>query len=129
MRPWWLLVWTLVSCRCERIETISVAAPMGEEAGPGATIPSAAQPPVPRLDRLVHDEASVERSGDSRRRIGRLVDQQHRYVAVDGVGLSRTRVVQQVVLGHEVQRPLVLWARQHLGQDRIKSHACLPGTP
>ncbi|MEE2836225.1 MAG: hypothetical protein VYB65_09435 [Myxococcota bacterium] len=76
MRPWWLLVWTLVSCRCERIETISVAAPMGEEAGPSATIPSAAQPPVPRLDRLVHDEASVERSVRALKGmgLGRLID-------------------------------------------------------
>ncbi len=60
-RSVWLLM-ALASCRCGEIETVVVSGPQESEAGLVIELPEAVKPTIPSLDRLVEDEASVERN-------------------------------------------------------------------
>ena len=52
----------LTGCRCGEIQTVVVSDPQESEAGVVVDLPEAVKPTIPRLDRLVKDEASIERN-------------------------------------------------------------------
>ena len=51
----------LSSCRCGSVETATLAKPSLGEAGPSVELPGSVQAPLPNLNQLIADEASVER--------------------------------------------------------------------
>jgi len=59
-RACWLVL--LCSCRCGSIETTVLTEPGVSEAGPTVDLPGSVQAPLPKLDQLIADEASVERN-------------------------------------------------------------------
>ena len=66
----------LSSCRCGSVETVVMMDDQTDEAGPAIELPSAVQAPIPKLDQLIKDEASVERNVIELKAIGlgRLID-------------------------------------------------------
>ena len=66
----------LSACRCGDRAEVVVQVPQVNEAGPTVELPEAVKPVIPRLDRLVEDQASVERSVIQLKNLGlgRLVD-------------------------------------------------------
>ncbi len=71
-----VVVMALSSCRCGTIETITELPRQVDEAGPTIDLPSAVQAPIPKLDQLIKDEASVERNVLKLKEmgLGRLID-------------------------------------------------------
>ena len=64
------------SCRCGSVETVVMMDQQTEEAGPALELPAAVQAPIPKLDQLIKDEASVERNVIKLKELGlgRLID-------------------------------------------------------
>ncbi len=66
----------LSSCRCGSVETVVIIDQQTDEAGPALELPASVQAPLPKLDQLIKDEASVERSVIELKELGlgRLID-------------------------------------------------------
>ena len=66
----------LSSCRCGSVETVVMMDHQTDEAGPTVELPTAVQAPIPKLDQLITDEASVERNVIQLKEmgLGRLID-------------------------------------------------------
>ena len=66
----------LSSCRCGSVETVVMMDHQTDEAGPTVERPEAVQAPIPKLDQLIKDEASVERNVTELKEmgLGRLID-------------------------------------------------------
>jgi len=64
------------SCRCGSVETVVMMDKQIDEAGPTIELPASVQAPIPKLDQLIKDEASVERSVTDLKELGlgRLID-------------------------------------------------------
>lgn len=64
------------SCRCGSVETVVMMDQQTEEAGPALELPATVQAPIPKLDQLIKDEASVDRSVIKLKELGlgRLID-------------------------------------------------------
>ena len=71
-----LALMLLSSCRCGSVETVVTMDPQIDEAGPTVELPAAVQAPVPKLDQLIKDQASVERNVIQLKKLGlgRLID-------------------------------------------------------
>jgi len=66
----------LSSCRCGSVETVVALDPQINEAGPTVELPATVQAPLPKLDQLIIDQASVERNVIKLKELGlgRLID-------------------------------------------------------